>query len=180
MKDAELTEDEFARGEAQYIAPELKSFEPVSSPRSDVYSAGVIFYEMLTGQAPVGSYQLPKVKRPDLPDHVNTVVELALAQAPDDQYPSGSDFVTDLQRIFQEGAFNEETTRRPLVTPIGWGLALVFVVFVGIIVFALRPNQALEDEVADAKIRKEVFDALQGSHPRPTSSSGSTIGTRRT
>lgn len=167
VKDADLTEDEFTRGEAQYIAPELKSFEPVSSPRSDVYSAGVIFYEMLTGTAPVGSYQLPKVKRPDLPDHVNTVVELALAQAPDDRYPSGSDFISDLQRTFQEGAFGEEPARRPIVTPIGWALALVFVVFVGIIVFALRPNQALDDEVADATIRKAVFDDLQATQPPP-------------
>lgn len=162
---ANLTEDEFARGEAQYVAPELKSFEPEATPRSDVYSAGVIFYEMLTGTAPVGSYQLPKVKRPELPDHVNTVVELALGQSPEDRYPSCGDFTTDLQRTFQEAAYSEEGVRRPLVTPIGWGLALVFVVFVGIIVFALSPKPGLADEALDAGARKTVFDSLSESRP---------------
>ncbi|MEQ1500872.1 MAG: bifunctional serine/threonine-protein kinase/formylglycine-generating enzyme family protein [Myxococcota bacterium] len=164
---AVLAEDEFTRGEAQYIAPELKSFEPHFSPRSDVFSAGVIFYEMLVGQAPVGSYQLPKVKRPDLPDHVNTVIELALAQAPDDRYPSAGDFVSDLQRTFQEGAFGDEPVRRPLVTPIGWALALTLVVFIGVIVFALRPNPERDAKVADAAIREQVYLELQESQPSP-------------
>jgi serine/threonine protein kinase len=162
---AVITEDEFARGEAQYIAPELKSFEPTVSPRCDVYSTGVIFYEMLTGQAPVGSYQLPKVKRPDLPDHVNTVAELALAQSPDDRYPSATDFVSDLQRTFQDASFAEENVGRPLVTPIGWGLALALVVFIGVIVFALRPNPERQAEVADAEARKIAFEALATNRP---------------
>lgn len=162
-----LTEDEFSRGEAQYIAPELKSFEPTATPRSDVYSAGVIFYEMLVGTAPVGSYQLPKVKRPDLPDHVNTVVELALAQSPEDRYPSCSDFMTDLHRAFQE-VYNAEGSSRPLITPIGWVLALVFVLFVGIILFTMFPtNTGRNDEVADAKIREAVFEELRASQPPP-------------
>ena len=60
---AVLAEDEFTRGEAQYIAPEMKSFDPVPTQRSDVYSAGVIFYEMLVGTAPVGTFQLPKTRQ---------------------------------------------------------------------------------------------------------------------
>lgn len=163
---AVLAEDEFTRGDAQYIAPELKSFEPVASPRSDVYSAGVIFYEMLVGQAPVGSYQLPKVKRPDLPDHVNTVVELALAQAPDDRYPSGPDFGTDLQRTFQDTSFPQEGGgRRPLITPIGWGLAALLVLFVVIIVFALP--KAPDAPTADAAVREQVYKQLQETQPAP-------------
>ena len=162
---ANLTEDEFTRGEAQYIAPELKSFEPVASPRSDVYSAGVIFYEMLVGGAPVGSYQLPKVKRPDLPDHVNTVAELALAQSPDDRYPSCSDFMTDLQRAFQE-AYTQPTAARSRIPPIGWALALAFVLFVGIIIFALFPgNSERSAEIADAEDRAAVYEALKQSQP---------------
>jgi serine/threonine protein kinase len=164
---AALTEDEFTRGEAQYIAPELKSFEPVATPRSDVYSAGVIYYETLVGTAPVGSYQLPKVRRPDLPDHVNTVVELALAVSPDDRYVSCSDFASDLERTFSEGAFLESTGRRPLITPIGWLLALALVVFIGVIAFALRKDPAQAAEVADAAIREQVYREVQESTPPP-------------
>jgi serine/threonine protein kinase len=163
---AALTEDEFTRGEAQYIAPELKTFEPDATPRSDVYSAGVVYYEALVGTAPVGSYQLPKVRRPDLPDHVNTVVELALGQSPDDRYPSCADFAADLERTFQDG-YGEISGRRPLITPIGWILALALVVFIGIIAFALKSDPQQAAEFADAAIREQVYNELQQSRPSP-------------
>lgn len=162
-----LAEDEFTRGEAQYLAPELKSFDPTPTPRSDVYSTGVIFYEMLVGNAPVGTFQLPKVRRPDLPDHVNDVIELAMAQAPDDRYPTPQDFINDIQRTFQDAALHDEPPQRPLVTPIGWGLALVLVIFIGVILFNLRPDPQRLAEAADAQIRKEVFDEIQASQPPP-------------
>ncbi|MBX2799051.1 MAG: SUMF1/EgtB/PvdO family nonheme iron enzyme [Myxococcales bacterium] len=162
-----LAEDEFTRGEAQYLAPELKSFDPVPTPRSDVYSVGVIFYELLVGQAPIGTFQLPKMRRPDLPDHVNDVVDLALGQAPEDRYPSTQDFIYDIQRTFQDASLDEDLPRRPLVTPIGWGLALVLVAFIGVILFNLRPDQAKLDEARDAELRKEVFDQIQATRPPP-------------
>jgi hypothetical protein len=160
-----LTEDEFTRGEAQYIAPELKSIDPVASARSDVFSAGVIFYEMLVGAVPTGSFQQPTVKRPDLPDHVDTVAELALAHAPDDRYPSSSDFMTDLQRAFQD-EFSPRSGGRPLITPIGWVLGLVFVGFVGIILFTMFPSDdSRRGEIADAEIREEILQELMQSQP---------------
>jgi serine/threonine protein kinase len=162
---AGLAEDEFTRGEAQYLAPELKSFEPVPSPRCDVYSAGVLFYEMLVGTAPVGTFQPPKTRRPDLPDHVDTVIELALAQSPEDRYQTAQDFASDIQRTFQEGALGDEPKHRPVVTPIGWALALTLVVFVSIILFNFRPDPRAEAELADAAIRKEVFDEIQATNP---------------
>lgn len=162
---AVLAEEEFTRGEAQYLAPELKSFDPVPTPRSDVYSAAVIFYEMLVGTAPVGTFQLPKTRRPDLPDHVNNVVELALAQSPEDRYPSCQDFINDIQRTFQDAALNEEPQRRPLITPIGWLLGLVLVVFIGIILFNFRPDPERQAEAADSQIRAEVFDEIQRTSP---------------
>ena len=114
-----LAEDEFTRGEAQYIAPELKSFDPNPTPRSDVYSAGVIFYEMLTGTAPIGTFQQPTKLRDGLPRHVDDIVELALAHAPEDRYRTATDLKLDIRRIFEDPDLREET-RRPLITPVGW------------------------------------------------------------
>ena len=116
-----LAEDEFSRGESQYLAPELKGFDPVPTAKVDVYSAGVILYELLVGQAPVGTFQLPKARRQDLPDHVNNVVELALAYAPEDRYPSPQDFIQDIQRTFQDAALVDQAPARPLVSPGGLG-----------------------------------------------------------
>jgi serine/threonine protein kinase len=158
-----LAEDEFTRGEAQYIAPELKSFEPREGPRADVYSSGVIFYEMLVGQAPVGTFQLPSTRRPDLPTHVNDIVELALAQAPEDRYQSARDFITDMQRTFQD-AGHEKQEVKPIITSLGWGVGLTTVVLVSVILFNVRPDPEREAEARDSQVRASVIEA----HARPT------------
>jgi len=160
-----LAEDEFTRGEAQYLAPELKSFDPTPTARSDLYSAGVIFYEMLVGTAPVGTFQLPRTRRPDLPEHINDVAELALAQAPEDRYQTAQDFINDIQRTFQEHGLTEKTEAKPLISPIGWGLALVLVVFIAIILFNLGGDQTQERKAMDSQLRAEVFQSQ--SNPTP-------------
>lgn len=164
VPSAVIAEDEFTRGEAQYLAPELKSFDPTPSARSDVYSAGVIFYEMLVGSAPVGTFQLPRTRRPDLPEHLNNVVELALAQAPDDRYPTATDFINDIQRTFQDALLVEDTEKRPLITPVGWVLAVLLVVLVCIILFNSRTDPRLAAEAADSQVRKTVIE----THTKPT------------
>lgn len=156
VPSATLAEDEFGKGEAQYMAPELKSFEPKSSERCDVYSSGVMFYEMVVGTAPVGTFQLPRTRRPDLPEHVNNVAESALAHAPEDRYPSARDFIIDIQRIF-DGTAVEEGGRRSLLTPLllaALVMALFFVVLVAIILFNLKPDPLKNAEAADIEARK--------------------------
>lgn len=167
---AVLGEDEFTRGEAQYLGPELKSFEPTPSPRSDVYSAGVMLYEMLTGTAPVGTFQLPKTKRPDLPEHVNNIVELALAHSPDDRYPSAQDFINDIQRIFQ-GTGAAETNNRggQVVIMIALLLAMVFVFALGIILFTFRPDAGLQAKARDSQLRAEIYENHRIPTPEETS-----------
>jgi serine/threonine protein kinase len=165
---AVIAEDEFTRGEAQYLAPELKSFEPVPSPRSDVYSVAVMFYELLVGVPPVGTYQEPRSRRPELPDHVNTVTELGLSNSPDDRYPSTGDFVADLRRTFQDVAVEENEgggRRALLVSLLAMGLAFLFVMFIAIILFFSQSDPALEAEAADSQVRKEVLDTLTAAQP---------------
>lgn len=162
---AVLAEDEFTRGEAQYLAPELKSFEPYPTERSDLFSAGVIFYEMLVGTAPVGTFQLPRTRRPDLPAHIDNVSELALANAPEDRYQTATDFINDIQRTFQDQSLVEKPESKPLVSPIGWIMAVILVVFIAIILFNLGGNPRKQAEAKDSQVRVQVFEAQQ--HPTP-------------
>ncbi len=162
---AVLAEDEFTRGEAQYLAPELKSFEPYPSPRSDLFSTGVIFYEMLVGTAPVGTFQLPRTRRPELPAHIDNVSELALANAPEDRYQTATDFINDIQRTFQDQSLIEKPDSKPLISPIGWVMAVVLVVFIAIILFNLGGNPRKQAEAMDSQKRVQVFEAQK--HPTP-------------
>ena len=158
-----LAEDEFTRGEAQYMAPELKSFEPIATARSDIYSVGVAFYEMLCGTPPVGTFQMPKQRRPDLPEHINDVIELALSNAPEDRYQSALDFANDVENALQslDTGFAKQ---KPLLNPFVFIGGLLLVGLIGFIVLNSRTDPHEENVAKDLQIRSEVSEA----HPRVT------------
>lgn len=158
-----LAEDEFSRGEAQYLAPELKSFDPSPTERSDIYSAGVIFYELLVGAAPVGTFQLPRQVRSDLPNHVDNVIELALAYAPEDRYPTVRDFIADVQRTFQ-AVRNEGVTPESSLHPMVWVLSFALVGAVAVILFSQNTDPTDELQRKDQELRTQVKD----SHSKPS------------
>lgn len=164
VPSALLAEDEFTRGEAQYIAPELKSFEPVPTARCDVYSAAVMFYEMLVGTAPVGTFQLPRVRRADLPVHVDNIVELALANSPEDRYPTARDLITDIQRIFQDLPA-DDGPHGVSISPMVWALGLATVAIVSVILFNLRTDPRKEAEAADSVARKTAAEGIRTVAP---------------
>ncbi len=102
-------------GTVSYMSPEQVRGEDVDS-RSDVFSAGVVLYELLTGQLPFrGDYE-PSVMylimnedpeplatyREDLPEGAQSIVDKALAKDSEDRYSSASDLLEDL-RTLQEG-----------------------------------------------------------------------------
>jgi len=160
-----LAEDEFGRGEAQYLAPELKGFEPVLSPGNDIYSTGVLFYEMLCGQAPVGTFPLPKTRRPELPEHANNIIEVALSQAPEDRYPSVDDFATDLQRMFSESNYADPPETRPLISPVGWVAAAGIVVLLGVWLLSSQTDPAERAFAADEAVRARIEKQLNQGMP---------------
>jgi serine/threonine-protein kinase len=107
--DSQMTEAGSILGTAQYLAPEQAKGEPVDE-RSDLYSVGVVFYEMLTGALPFRgdsavtvalkhvSEQPPEPAElvPGLPYSLNQIVLKALAKSPDQRYRTAAEFSADL------------------------------------------------------------------------------------
>jgi eukaryotic-like serine/threonine-protein kinase len=99
-------------GTAHYISPEQAMGEPVG-PASDLYSLGVVLYEMLTGEMPFdadtplgiamkhvnGHLVPPQILNADIPDGINAVTMRLLAKSPDDRYASDAELIEDLERV---------------------------------------------------------------------------------
>lgn len=99
-------------GTAHYAAPEQVRGR-ATDERCDLYSAGVMLFEMLTGQLPYdGEGPLavalrhvedpvpdPRAVRPDLPADVAAVVRHAMQKSPDDRYASTLEFMADVEAL---------------------------------------------------------------------------------
>ena len=104
VADADLTQPGLMVGTAKYLAPEQVRGDPVDA-RTDIYSLGVLLYEMLCGRAPFAGDSdtttalarlhrdplRPRQVRPGIPRALEDVVLRAMAREPADRYPSASD-----------------------------------------------------------------------------------------
>src|SRR5215204_2242895 len=99
-------------GTAGYISPEQAMGEPVG-PASDLYSLGVVLYEMLTGGLPFTADNSiavcmkhvteplppPMSLNPASPEEINALVVKLLAKDPADRYQSAAELQADLERV---------------------------------------------------------------------------------
>jgi eukaryotic-like serine/threonine-protein kinase len=119
---SQMTEVGSIVGTAQYLSPEQARGAPVD-PRSDLYSLGVVLYEMLTGTVPFTGdtpveiamkhlSQVPKPPselRPEVPHDLDAVVMRALAKDPAQRYGSAEEMDADLARVARGVAVSRET-----------------------------------------------------------------------
>jgi serine/threonine-protein kinase len=110
-------------GTTDYVAPEQAMGKAVD-PRSDIYSLGVVLYEMLVGQVPfhadsqVGvamkhvNEELPDVqrRRPEVSAAVALVVERATAKNPDERYQTIAEMIDDLETALEVEAARAGST----------------------------------------------------------------------
>jgi hypothetical protein len=92
-----LTFTGLAVGTMEYAAPEQAAGTAVDS-RSDLYSVGVICYEVLTGQLPRGIFDPPSKVNTAVDPAVDPVVHTAMQSDPARRYQSATDFRTALNR----------------------------------------------------------------------------------
>jgi serine/threonine protein kinase len=108
----ELTQTGTMLGSPKYMSPE-QALGRRATHQSDIFSLGVVLYEMLAGAAPfagdsVGAlmYQIahiappaPSVLNPEVPELLDYVVSKALAKPPESRYNSAEDLARDLRQL---------------------------------------------------------------------------------
>jgi serine/threonine protein kinase len=93
--DLSLTGTGQLMGTLGYMAPEQLQQAHRVDHRADIYSLGVVFYEMLTGQLPIGRFQPPS-KKVQVDVRLDEIVLRSLETEPDRRYQHASDVKTDL------------------------------------------------------------------------------------
>ena len=142
-------------GTVQYMSPEQAKGDVIDN-RSDIFSFGVVLYEMITGRLPFkGEYEASIIYsivndtpeplaeyRATVPDSLQNIVSKSLEKDPSMRYQSASDMVPDLRQIIKAGTAGDESRGRKghrrvlLMTP----LIVLFLVAVAGIIFRWIPG----------------------------------------
>src|SRR5262249_21256051 len=123
--ESDITHANLVVGTPQYMSPEQCSQSGALDARSDVYSLGIIVYEMLAGRVPFAGESatvimmkqvqdpVPSVlsARSDIPEAVDGVIKKALAKQPIDRYQSAGELSSDLMKAASMEAMSDPALR---------------------------------------------------------------------
>ena len=129
---SQITEAGSIIGTAQYLSPEQARGAPVDES-SDLYSTGVVLFELLTGTVPFNGEtpveiamkhisqtpEGPSVHRPEIPRDLDLVVLRALAKEPADRYRSAQEMDRDLELVARGESVARETEEAATVVLAG-------------------------------------------------------------
>jgi formylglycine-generating enzyme required for sulfatase activity/tRNA A-37 threonylcarbamoyl transferase component Bud32 len=201
LGESQLTMEGQAVGTPSYVSPEQGRGEATVDQRSDLYSLGVVFYELLCGQKPFdGStpnaliYQhcfeeppLPKSLNPEISDEYQAVVLRCLQKKIENRYQDADALVKDLEDIrngnmvksvisnYKLGTGAEEAKRENM----SWAqrnlLKLVAAAVVILLAgggFLIWFTQQIQNAAADANRLREVLKDLDKVAPLPADADG--------
>ena len=129
---SQMTEEGAIMGTAQYLSPEQARGAPVDQT-SDLYSTGIVLFELLTGEVPfsgdtpveIAMKHLSEVPKPpsefraEVPDDLDNVVLRALSKEPAERYQSAAAMDADLETVAHGGHVPDETAEAATVVLAG-------------------------------------------------------------
>ncbi len=98
VREQNLTGTHQVMGTRHYMAPEQMQGSRQVDHRADIYSLGVVFYELLTGNLPMGRFPLPS-QRVQVDVRLDEVVLRTLEHQPEQRYQHASDVKSDVESI---------------------------------------------------------------------------------
>ena len=116
-----LTADNATAGTPGYMAPEQKTTPQKVDSRADIYSLGVVFYEMLTGELPAEKLQPPS-RKVQIDVRLDEIVLRALETKPELRFQTAGEFRTQVETIGDAAAAIPSASQSEYVT--SWGVRI--------------------------------------------------------
>jgi serine/threonine protein kinase/Tol biopolymer transport system component len=178
MPTTSLTGEGRIVGTVSYMSPEQAAAKPIDQ-RSDVFSLGVILYEMLTGVRPFqGDTQMSTLSaiikdtpkpiadlRPRLPREVSRIVNRCLAKDVEDRYQSAKDLRNDLRALKNDLASGEVASihgSRGHVAPTAARRRMIAIVVTAVVLGAILAVAALWPHIGgDSATASRPFDSMR-------------------
>jgi serine/threonine protein kinase/HAMP domain-containing protein len=169
-------------GTPQYMAPEQMNGQKIDG-RSDLFSVGIVLYQMLTGVRPftgdsVVNLALKIAKddptplnklRPEIPASLRRVVDRCLAKAPDNRFQTGAELADALVKVLHDIDEEARNKGRSKLIPLRVKWAAMMAGIVAIVmavsgsIISQRQNAALMQQVADYGTALSRFIAAQNA-----------------
>jgi tetratricopeptide (TPR) repeat protein len=165
--DSKLTLTGIALGTFDYAAPEQLSGRGGEDARSDLYSLGVLAYELLAGKPPRGVFDPPSLANPAVDPAVDAVVLTALQSEPQRRFQSAEDFASALNRardfranrLARERELRRKARRR---TRLAFAAMLAAAMAAGVAVYAFVQRQNARLSAADAERQRAAAETVRG------------------
>jgi serine/threonine protein kinase len=137
QRDFTLTRTGNALGSISYMAPEQHEKPHEVDHRADIYSLGVVIYEMLTGELPLGRFPSPS-QRAAVDARIDEIVLKTLEKERDLRQQSATEVKTDIHRATQPEATGKARSEMPASSPKAGLAKLSFGLFLaGVLAFPL-------------------------------------------
>ena len=169
-------------GTPQYMSPEQAQGEKLDG-RSDLFSTGILLYQMLTGQRPFLGDSLVALAvkiakeeptpieklRTNLPASLRRIVERCLAKAPDRRFQTGAELSEALGRVLAEIDEGDRKRSKPRIVPlrVKWAATMALIVAVVMALTAAlitqRQYAAMVNQVVDSGAALARFIAAQNA-----------------
>lgn len=115
--DWNLTGTRTSVGTPRYMAPEQMEASGTADHRADLYSLGVVFYELLTGKIPAGHFDPPSEMRKGVSPELDAVVLRAMHSSPALRYQHASEIREDVEAV-HAGRRPRHVAPRPALLPV--------------------------------------------------------------
>jgi serine/threonine protein kinase/HAMP domain-containing protein len=169
-------------GTPQYMSPEQAQGDRLDG-RSDLFSTGILLYQMLTGQRPFLGDSLVALAvkiaredpipienlRRDLPPSLRRIVERCLAKAPDRRFQTGEELSDALGRVLSEIDEAARQKNKPRIVPLRVKWAAMMAVIVAVVmaltaaIVTNRQYAAMVNQVVDSGAALARFIAAQNA-----------------